>query len=79
MPTSRIGCLLGKGGAIINEMRKLTKANIRILGKDNIPKVASEDDEMVQVRPHLNWFWDLQFSDHLTVRVVLSFVVLNVI
>lgn len=53
VPTSRIGCLIGKGGAIVTEMRRLTKANIRILSKENLPKVASEDDEMVQVRPHL--------------------------
>ena len=49
MPTSRIGCLIGKGGAIITELRRLTKANIRILSKENLPKVALEDDEMVQV------------------------------
>ncbi|KAG8659539.1 KH domain-containing protein At4g18375 isoform X1 [Manihot esculenta] len=54
VPTSRIGCLLGKGGAIINEMRKLTKANIRILGKENLPKVASDDDEMVQISGDLD-------------------------
>lgn len=54
VPTSRIGCLLGKGGAIINEMRKLTKANIRILGKDNLPKIASEDDEMVLISGDLD-------------------------
>ncbi|KDP27165.1 hypothetical protein JCGZ_19864 [Jatropha curcas] len=54
VPTSRIGCLLGKGGAIINEMRKLTKANIRILGKDSLPKVATEDDEMVQISGDLD-------------------------
>jgi poly(rC)-binding protein 2/3/4 len=36
-------------------MRRLTKSNIRILSKENLPKIASEDDEMVQVRvlfPH---------------------------
>lgn len=49
VPSSRIGCLIGKGGSIISEMRKVTKANIRILSKENLPKVASEDDEMVQV------------------------------
>lgn len=48
--TSRIGCLIGKGGSIISEMRKVTKANIRILSKENLPKIASEDDEMVQVK-----------------------------
>ena len=54
VPSSRIGCLLGKGGAIITEMRRMTKANIRVLGKDNLPKVASQDDEMVQVKIHNN-------------------------
>lgn len=49
VPSSRIGCLLGKGGAIITEMRRMTRANIRVLGKENLPKVASDDDEMVQV------------------------------
>lgn len=49
MPTSRIGCLIGKGGSIISDMRRATRANIRILSKENLPKVASEDDEMVQV------------------------------
>ncbi|XP_057488492.1 KH domain-containing protein At4g18375-like isoform X2 [Actinidia eriantha] len=49
VPTSRIGCLIGKGGAIITEMRRLTKANIRILSKEDVPKVAAEDEEMVQI------------------------------
>lgn len=49
VPTSRIGCLIGKGGTIISEMRRSTRANIRILSKENLPKVAAEDDEMVQV------------------------------
>ncbi|KAJ0243551.1 hypothetical protein HA466_0195920 [Hirschfeldia incana] len=54
VPRSRIGCLLGKGGAIITEMRRMTKANIRVLGKDSLPKVASEDDEMVQISGELD-------------------------
>ncbi|XP_043724085.1 KH domain-containing protein HEN4-like isoform X2 [Telopea speciosissima] len=54
VPTSRIGCLIGKGGSIITEMRKLTRANIRILSKENLPKVASEDDEMVQITGDLD-------------------------
>lgn len=52
VPTSRIGCLIGKGGAIVTEMRRATKANIRILSKDKLPKIASEDDEMVQVNTY---------------------------
>lgn len=54
VPTSRIGCLIGKGGSIITDMRKITKANIRILSKENIPKVAAEDDEMVQISGDLD-------------------------
>lgn len=49
VPSSRVGCLIGKGGSIISEMRNTTRAGIRILAKENLPKVASEDDEMVQV------------------------------
>lgn len=52
--TSRIGCLIGKGGSIISEMRRATRANIRILPKENLPKVANEDDEMVQISGDLD-------------------------
>ncbi|XP_023732274.1 RNA-binding KH domain-containing protein RCF3 [Lactuca sativa] len=54
VPSSRIGCLIGKGGAIISEMRNLTRANIRILNTENLPKVASEDEEMVQITGDIN-------------------------
>ena len=46
--SNQIGCLLGKGGSIIAEMRKFTGAYIRIMGKDQTPKSASEN-EVVQV------------------------------
>lgn len=47
--SNQIGCLLGKGGAIMAEMRKSTGAYIRILGKDQIPKCATENEEVVQI------------------------------
>ncbi|ERN14218.1 RNA-binding KH domain-containing protein RCF3 isoform X1 [Amborella trichopoda] len=47
--SNQIGCLLGKGGAIIAEMRKSSRAHIRILAKDQIPKCASDNEEVVQV------------------------------
>ncbi|XVE95106.1 hypothetical protein REPUB_Repub02eG0068100 [Reevesia pubescens] len=47
--SNQIGCLLGKGGAIIAEMRKSSGAHIRILGKDQVPKCASEGEEVVQI------------------------------
>lgn len=47
--SSQIGCLLGKGGSVIAEMRKFSGAHIRVLAKDQIPKCASEDEEVVHV------------------------------
>jgi len=49
VPTNQIGCLLGKGGSIIADMRRVTRANIRILPKDTLPCCAQETDELVQV------------------------------
>ncbi|WOL09403.1 RNA-binding KH domain-containing protein RCF3 [Canna indica] len=54
VPTSQIGCLIGKGGSIISEMRRSTRANIRVLSKEDVPKVASGDDEMVQISGDLD-------------------------
>ncbi|CAM8968236.1 unnamed protein product [Rhodiola kirilowii] len=39
VPSSRIGCLIGKGGNIITEIRKLTRANIRILPRKIFQKL----------------------------------------
>ncbi|KAI3895839.1 hypothetical protein MKW98_025630 [Papaver atlanticum] len=49
IPTSQVGCLIGKGGTIITEIRMTTGAYIRILGGDQVPKCASENDEVVQI------------------------------
>ena len=49
VPSNQVGCLLGKGGAIISEMRKAARVGIRILRGDQVPKCASEDDEVVEV------------------------------
>ena len=49
VPTNQIGCLLGKGGSIIEDMRRATRANIRVLPKDNLPRCALDTDELVQV------------------------------
>ena len=47
--SQQIGCLLGKGGAIISQMRRGTGANIRIFLKEHVPKCAQANDEVVQV------------------------------
>lgn len=49
VPTSQIGCLLGKGGVIVSEMRKTTGATIQILKVEQNPKCVSENDQVVQV------------------------------
>lgn len=43
-----IGCIIGKNGSIINEVRKRTKADVRI-SKGDKPKCADDDDELVEV------------------------------
>lgn len=50
VPTNQVGCVLGKGGVIISEIRKVTGTNIRIISSDQVPKCAAENDEIVQVR-----------------------------
>ncbi|KAL6850241.1 hypothetical protein ACP4OV_020868 [Aristida adscensionis] len=46
---NQVGCLLGKGGSIIAEMRKLSGAHIIVLSKDKVPKGVPENDEVVQI------------------------------
>ncbi|MED6183349.1 hypothetical protein PIB30_037075 [Stylosanthes scabra] len=48
VPSKVIGCIIGKSGSIINEIRKRTRADIRI-SKSNKPKIADANDELVEV------------------------------
>ena len=49
VPSKTVGCLIGKGGSVVNEMRKTSKAVIRI-SKGEKPKYCGPDDELVEVR-----------------------------
>lgn len=50
LSSNQTGCLLGKGGSIITDMRRTTGAHIRILAKELIPDFVSENgDELIQV------------------------------
>lgn len=49
IPSSKVGCIIGQGGQVINEMRRRTKADIRVYSKEEKPKCAGEDEELVQV------------------------------
>ncbi|KAL9255266.1 KH domain-containing protein [Drosera capensis] len=48
-PSSKIGCIIGEGGSIINEMRWRTKADICVHPKEDKPPNASKDEELVHV------------------------------
>lgn len=53
VPSSKVGCILGQGGHVINEMRTRTQADIRVFSKEDKPKCAADDEELVQVGwPH---------------------------
>lgn len=47
---NQVGCLLGKGGSIIQQLRSDTGAGIRVLPSENLPQCALQSDELVQVR-----------------------------
>uniref|UniRef100_J3MDV7 K Homology domain-containing protein n=2 Tax=Oryza brachyantha TaxID=4533 RepID=J3MDV7_ORYBR len=50
VPRLHVGCLLGKGGKIIEQMRVETKTHIRILPRDqHTPRCVSLSEEVVQV------------------------------
>jgi poly(rC)-binding protein 3/4 len=54
VPRLHVGCLLGKGGKIIEQMRMETKTHIRILPRDqNMPCCVSVSEEVVQVCNYL--------------------------
>ncbi|KAK9051304.1 hypothetical protein SSX86_027931 [Deinandra increscens subsp. villosa] len=48
VPSKVIGCIIGKSGSIINEIRKRTKADVRI-SKGDKPKCADANDELIEV------------------------------
>ncbi|VAI76757.1 unnamed protein product [Triticum turgidum subsp. durum] len=50
VPRQHVGCLLGKGGKIIEQMRSETKTHIRILPREqNMPRCVSLSEEVVQI------------------------------
>ncbi|WOL02845.1 KH domain-containing protein HEN4 isoform X6 [Canna indica] len=49
VPSSKVGCILGQGGNIITEMRRRTRADIRVYSKDDKPKYTSANEELVQI------------------------------
>lgn len=48
VPSKVIGCIIGKSGSVINEIRKITGADIQIFRSDK-PKGADVNVELVEV------------------------------
>lgn len=51
VPNNMVGCLLGKGGDVIQKLRSETGASIRVLPAEHLPSCALPTDELVQVLP----------------------------
>lgn len=49
VPSDQIGCIIGKGGQIVQNIRSETGAVIRILKDEHLPPCALSSDELVQV------------------------------
>lgn len=49
VPSDQIGCIIGKGGQIVQSIRTDTGAQIRILKDEHLPTCALSADELVQV------------------------------
>ncbi|KAJ9537566.1 hypothetical protein OSB04_030299 [Centaurea solstitialis] len=47
--SNQIGCVLGRGGKIIEKIRQETGAQVRVLPKDQLPDCASPGDELIQM------------------------------
>ncbi|KAI4296446.1 hypothetical protein L6164_036403 [Bauhinia variegata] len=62
VPTNQVGCLLGKGGAIVSEMRKATGTSIRVIGTDQVPKCAADNDQVVLISGEFSNVQDALYS-----------------
>lgn len=50
VPSDQIGCVIGKGGQVIQTIRTETRAQIRVLSSEqHLPACASNSDELLQV------------------------------
>ncbi|KAJ3692953.1 hypothetical protein LUZ60_012048 [Juncus effusus] len=48
-PNSQVGCILGKGGKIVERMRHESGAQIRVFGKEQSFSIANSVDELIHV------------------------------
>lgn len=56
-PSSQVGCVLGRGGRIVERIRHDSGARVRVLQYDQIPPCALPGDELIQVNCSLFFFF----------------------
>lgn len=49
VPSDQIGCVIGKGGQVVQSIRSETGAQVRILSSEHLPPCALTSDELIQV------------------------------
>ena len=49
VPSNQIGCVIGKGGQIIQSIRSESGAQIRILKDDHLPSCSLSSNELIQI------------------------------
>ncbi|MFS8017803.1 putative K domain-containing protein [Helianthus anomalus] len=49
VPSGQIGCIIGKGGQIVQTIRSDTASQIRILKDNHVPAYALSNDELVRI------------------------------
>ncbi|KAL5988442.1 hypothetical protein ACLOJK_036206 [Asimina triloba] len=52
VPTGQVGPVMGKGGRVIEKIRKGTGAKIRVLPREQLPACASPLDEVMQAKDY---------------------------
>nr|XP_043629480.1 KH domain-containing protein HEN4-like [Erigeron canadensis] len=62
IPANHMGCLLGKRGSIIADMRKVTGAYIKIVGGEEGPRFVPETDQIVLITGELTNVRDALYS-----------------
>lgn len=57
---AQVGCVLGKGGEVISDLRRRTGANIRVSDKRDLPACAGSEDSLIAVRLAFNSLIDVE-------------------
>lgn len=50
VPSDQIGCVIGKGGQVVQSIRSETGAQVRIFSSEHLPPCALASDELIQVQ-----------------------------